>query len=62
MPAEAGIKKCLKTLDSRLRGNDANGRFQTFYEGINFRTGGSVDHKQESGTDISVKGDLQTCM
>ena len=36
MPAEAGIQKCLKTLDSRLRGNDANGRFQTFYEGIFF--------------------------
>ena len=36
MPAEAGIQKCLKTLDSRLRGNDANGRFQTFYEGIKF--------------------------
>jgi len=25
----------LKTLDSRLRGNDANGRFKTFYETIN---------------------------
>ena len=35
MPAKAGIQKCLKILDSRLRGNDANGRFQTFYEGIN---------------------------
>ena len=34
MPAKAGIQKCLKILDSRLRGNDANGRFQTFYEGI----------------------------
>jgi len=27
----------------------------------NFRTDGSVDHEQQSGTDISVKGDLQTC-
>ncbi len=32
MPAEAGIQKCLKTLDSRLRGNDANGRFHNFNE------------------------------
>ncbi len=34
MPAKAGIQKRLKILDSRLRGNDTNGRFQTFYEGI----------------------------
>ena len=27
----------------------------------NFGTGGIVDHEQQSGTDISVKGDLQTC-
>jgi hypothetical protein len=27
MPAKAGIQKYLKTLDSRLRGNDAKGRF-----------------------------------
>ena len=26
-----------------------------------FRTGGSVDHEQQSGTDISLKGDVQTC-
>ena len=36
MPAEAGIQNYLKTLDSRLRGNDAKGRFKTFYETINF--------------------------
>jgi hypothetical protein len=34
MPAKAGIQKYLKTLDSRLRGNDAKGRFKTFYETI----------------------------
>ena len=37
MPAKAGIQNYLKTLDSRLRGNDANGRFKTFYETINVR-------------------------
>jgi hypothetical protein len=35
MPAKAGIQNYLKTLDSRLRGNDAKGRFMTFYETIN---------------------------
>ncbi len=30
MPAEAGIQNYLKTLDSRLRGNDVKGRFQDF--------------------------------
>ena len=35
MPAKAGIQNYLKTLDSRLRGNDAKGRFKTFYETIN---------------------------
>ena len=34
MPAEAGIQNYLKTLDSRLRGNDVKGRFKTFYETI----------------------------
>ena len=34
MPAKAGIQNYLKTLDSRLRGNDAKGRFKTFYETI----------------------------
>jgi len=34
MPAEAGIQNYLKTLDSRLRGNDVKGRFKTFFEGI----------------------------
>ena len=37
MPAKAGIQNYLKTLDSRLRGNDAEGRFKTFYETINIR-------------------------
>jgi hypothetical protein len=35
MPAKAGIQNYLKTLDSRLRGNDVKGRFKTFYETIN---------------------------
>jgi len=35
MPAKAGIQNYLKTLDSRLRGNDAEGHFKTFYETIN---------------------------
>ena len=35
MPAKAGIQNYLETLDSRLRGNDAEGRFKTFYETIN---------------------------
>ncbi len=38
MPAEAGIQNYLKTLDSRLRGNDVKGRFKTFYETINFNS------------------------
>ena len=38
MPAKAGIQNYLKTLDSRLRGNDAKGRFKTFYETINFQS------------------------
>jgi len=29
MPAKADIQKYLKTLDSRLRGNDIKGRFKT---------------------------------
>ena len=37
MPAKAGIQNYLKTLDSRLRGNDAKGRFKTFYETIIIR-------------------------
>ena len=35
MPAKAGIQNYLKTLDSRLRGNDANRRFKTSYETLN---------------------------
>ena len=35
MPAKAGIQNYLKALDSRLCGNDAKGRFKTFYETIN---------------------------
>jgi hypothetical protein len=34
MSAEAGIQNYMKTLDSRLRGNDVKGRFKTFYETI----------------------------
>ena len=34
MPAKAGIQNYLKTLDSRLRGNDVKGRFKTYYETI----------------------------
>ena len=37
MPAKAGIQNYLKKLDSRLRGNDAKGRFKTFYEPINIQ-------------------------
>ena len=36
MPAKAGIQNYLKTLDSRLRGNDVIGRFKTFCETIKF--------------------------
>jgi len=35
MSAKAGIQKYLKTLNSRLRGNDAKGHFGIFYEFIN---------------------------
>jgi hypothetical protein len=38
MPAKAGIQNYFKTLDSRLRGNDAKGRFKTFYETIKFNS------------------------
>ena len=37
MPAKAGIQNYLKTLDSRLRGNDVKGRFKTFYETIDIQ-------------------------
>ena len=30
--AKEGIQNYLKTLDSRLRGNDVKGRFKTYYE------------------------------
>ena len=33
MPAKA-VQNYLKTLDSRLHGNDVKGRFKTFYETI----------------------------
>jgi len=39
MPAKAGIQNYLKTLDSRLRGNDAKEHFKTFYETIIFKFG-----------------------
>ena len=45
MPAKAGIQNYLKTLDSRLRGNDAKGRFKTFYETINLKS--AVSQKNE---------------
>ncbi len=35
--AKAGIQKYLKTLDSRLRGNDVRRLFKTFYESIKIR-------------------------
>jgi len=31
-PANAGVQKWLISLDSRVRGNDENGLFLTFYE------------------------------
>ena len=34
MPAKAGIQNYLQTLDFRLRGNDAKGRYKTFYKTI----------------------------
>ena len=48
MPAKAGIQNYLKTLDSRLRGNDAKGRFKTFYENINIRKQTCLLHIQNS--------------
>ena len=36
-PAEAGVQNSLKSLDSRLRGNDDKGFFSTFYRTINFQ-------------------------
>jgi len=41
MPAKAGIQprfSVVKTLDSRLRGNDDKVAFSTFYETTNFGT------------------------
>ncbi len=38
MLAEAGIQNYLKTLDSRLRGNDVKGCYKTFYESINLHS------------------------
>ena len=35
MPAKAGIQNYLKTLDSRLRGNDVKGHFRPFSEAFN---------------------------
>jgi len=34
-PANAGVQKWLIFLDSRVRGNDENGSFLTFYEFVN---------------------------
>jgi hypothetical protein len=36
MPAKTGIQKHLKTLDSRLHGNDTERHFKTFFETIKF--------------------------
>jgi hypothetical protein len=36
-PAQAGVQKALKRLDSRLRGNDEKGRLLTSHEFIKFR-------------------------
>jgi hypothetical protein len=44
MPAKAGIQNYLKTLDSRLRGNDAKGSFKTFYETINIQSSIVIRH------------------
>jgi hypothetical protein len=35
-PAKAGVQKCLKGLDARLRGHDIKGRFSTIYEIVKF--------------------------
>jgi len=43
MRAKAGIQNYLKTLDSRLRGNDAKRRFKTFYETIKLRLKKKLD-------------------
>ena len=32
IPAQAGIQKVLKSLDSRLRGNDGRAKYLSFYE------------------------------
>jgi len=45
MPAKAGIQNYLKTLDSRLRGNDVKGRFKTFYETIKFDKAAETPHE-----------------
>ena len=45
MPAKAGIHNYLKTLDSRLRGNDAKGRVKTFYETINIQISNKIKNQ-----------------
>jgi len=37
MPAKAGIQNYLKILNSRIRGNDAKGGLQIFYETIKLK-------------------------
>ena len=44
MLAKAGIQNYLKTLDSRIRGNDAKGRFKIFYETINIQSSFDIRH------------------
>jgi len=38
IPVKTGIQKWLISLDSRVRGNDENGSFLTFYEFVNIDT------------------------
>ena len=37
IPVKTGIQKWLISLDSRVRGNDENGSFLTFYEFVKFQ-------------------------
>ena len=38
IPVKTGIQKWLISLDSRVRGNDENGSFLTFYEFVNIHS------------------------
>ena len=52
MPAKANIQNYLKTLDSRLRGNDVKGCFKTFYETINFTVQTVKVHQMKSNINV----------